>query len=204
VLVRYIGEEQDMRRRADMPSVQDASLVVRLRLGEREAMQQVYQLYKADVLRLVAAMLADEHAAWDALHDVFVSLARNAPHLAPDTNLKAYLLTAGANRARDFLAKSAPVTLDCEKIGQTPSLANDDPSTLATEKEDTRRLWRRIASLPQEQRIVLALHIFGGLTFKEIAEREQAPENTVQSRYRYAIEKMRLMLQEEAANEDRK
>ena len=88
-----------------MISAPEVELVERLRVGEHEAFQQVYQRYKKDVLGLVTAMLGDEHAAWDALHDVFVSLARNARNLAPDTNLKAYLLTAGANRARDFLRK---------------------------------------------------------------------------------------------------
>ncbi len=187
-----------------MTSVPEADLVERLRVGEHEAFQKVYERYKGNVLGLVAAMLGDEHAAWDVLHDVFVSLARNARNLAPDTNLKAYLLAAGANRARDHLAKCKPSALDCEIMDRIPSRGDEEPSSLAIGKEEAQRLWQEIATLPQEQRIVLALHIFGGFTFKEIAEKEGVPENTAQSRYRYAIEKLRRKFQEEAANEDRK
>ena len=51
-----------------------------------------------------------------------------------------------------------------------------------------------IRALPPEQREVIHLHVFEGLTFKEVALATGEPANTVASRYRYALEKLRLSL----------
>ena len=173
-----------------MDSPEDSRLVAQLRTGDREAFRQVYERHKGDVLALVTAMLGRPQEALDLLHDVFVSLARSAPSLWPNTNLKAYLLTAAANKARDHLRRSAPATMDAE-ANDPPGPQAADPLRVVTAEEEAQRLSRALASLPEEQRIVVALHVYGGLTFKEIAAREGEPENTVQSRYRYALEKLR-------------
>ena len=177
-----------------MKSCRETALVERLRAGEREAIRQVYEQFKADVLAIVTTVLGRREAAWDVLHDVFVSLARTAPNLAPDTNLKRYLVIAGANRARDHLAKRRGVSLDCEGLAELPSRAADEPSTVAAGPEDARRLWEKVVELPEEQRVVVALHVYGGLSLKEIATDEGISENTARSRYRYALQKLRANL----------
>ena len=72
----------------------------------------------------------------------------------------------------------------------------DDPSDAAARNEEAQQLWHAVGELPPEQRTVVALHIYGGLTFREIACSEGIPENTAQSRYRYAIEKLQRLLEE--------
>jgi RNA polymerase sigma-70 factor (ECF subfamily) len=51
-----------------------------------------------------------------------------------------------------------------------------------------------LRSLPEEQRSVAHLKLWGGLTFEEIAHTQNIPLNTAASRYRYAIEKLRTLL----------
>jgi RNA polymerase sigma-70 factor (ECF subfamily) len=60
--------------------------------------------------------------------------------------------------------------------------------------EDRLALETAIGRLPPEQREVLHLHGFAGLTFREIADLTGDPANTVASRYRYALEKLRAQL----------
>jgi RNA polymerase sigma-70 factor (ECF subfamily) len=55
--------------------------------------------------------------------------------------------------------------------------------------------------LPYEQREVFILHVQGDMTFQQIAEQIGASINTVQSRYRYGIEKLRSLLNTECENE---
>jgi RNA polymerase sigma-70 factor (ECF subfamily) len=55
---------------------------------------------------------------------------------------------------------------------------------------------RALASLPSEQRDVLALKLDAGLTFEEIAAALAMSPNTAASRYRYALEKLRAFLKE--------
>ena len=69
--------------------------------------------------------------------------------------------------------------------------STDDPVDVAIRDEETSRLWQAIASLPEEQRLIVALHVYGEMTFKEIAANEGISENTAQSRCRYAIEKLK-------------
>ena len=167
------------------------SMVARLKAGDQEAFGQVYERFKGDVLALAAAMLGQQDEAWDILHEVFVSLARAAPELAPESNLKAYLLTAAANRARDHLSKRRACSVGLDAALEVAGPKSDDPVRVALRDEEARRLWKGLASLPAEQRAVVALHIYGDQTFKEIAKSEGVSENTVQSRYRYGLQKIR-------------
>jgi RNA polymerase sigma-70 factor (ECF subfamily) len=53
-----------------------------------------------------------------------------------------------------------------------------------------------LANLPEDQRTVLVLKVWGGLTFPQIAETLEIPANTAASRYRYALDKLRILLAE--------
>ena len=136
-------------------------------------------------------MLGREDMAWDLLHDIFVSLASRAPQLAPDSNLRGYLLTLAANRVRDHVRKRRPRQIESDDIVDVHNCTLDDPAYLVAQKGEASRLWRAVRALPEEQRIVIALHIYQGLAFNEIAEHEGISENTARSRYRYALQKLR-------------
>jgi len=179
-------------------STDDVLAVRRLRAGDREAFAQVYERYKGDVLALVSTMLGRQEEAWDVLHDVFVSLARNAPRLWPTSDLKRYLLTAAANKARDRLKRRTHAATDLDAAPEPPGPPAEEPSRVVSTEEEAHRLRQAVASLPEEQRIVIALHVYGGLSFREIAAGEEVSENTVQSRYRYALEKLRRLCSGEA------
>ena len=56
------------------------------------------------------------------------------------------------------------------------------------------RLEEAVVQLPSEQREVVVLKIWGGLTFAQIAEQLEVPANTAASRYRYALTKLRETL----------
>ena len=68
------------------------------------------------------------------------------------------------------------------------------PLSRAIRDEDLRRLADALAMLPYGQREVVVLHLKGNLTFQEIAGVQEVSINTVQSRYRYGIDKLRSLL----------
>jgi len=157
----------------------------------------IYERYKRDVLTLSAALLGRRDGADDVLHDVFVSLAEALPHGQPVENLKGYLLTAAANRVRDRYRRAKRAAGPLDEAVPLPASKPGNPATLAAESEQAQHLWQSVLSLPDQQRDVVALKIYGGFTFREVAERTHASINTVQSRYRYALKKLRQMLQQE-------
>jgi RNA polymerase sigma-70 factor (ECF subfamily) len=178
-------------------SEEDWDLISAARSGDMAAFLRIYERYKSDVLTLAAALLGHKDGAEDVLHDVFVSLAEGLPHRQPPVNLKGYLLTSAANRVRDgFRRSKREARYQGEAVSSDPS-GDGSPAALAAESDRAQFLWRSVLSLPEEQREVIALKVYGGLTFKEVAERTGTPMNTVQSRYRYALEKLRATLQQE-------
>jgi RNA polymerase sigma-70 factor (ECF subfamily) len=176
---------------------EDRELVERLRQGDRDALRLIYEKHKHDLLRIGGCMAANWTDAEDCLHDVFVSLAANSARIRPDGNLKGYLVTAMANRSRDRLRarkRSHQIDevagrTDCELVA--PAI---DPAAAMFAAEADDRLYRAIASLPAEQRTVITLRLHGELTFEEIAQLENVSNNTIRSRYRYGLDKLRSSL----------
>ncbi|MHC4061591.1 MAG: RNA polymerase sigma factor [Planctomycetota bacterium] len=172
-----------------------------LRRGDRDALRRIYEKYIDDLLAVAASLLSDVHAAEDCVHDVFVSFAGvageafNIRH-----NLKGYLLSCVANRARDQLRKKPrePNRLVEESDGPATS---SEPAGKLIDCEESARLFDALAKLPYEQREVFVLHAQGDMKFREIANLLGVSTATVQSRYRYAIEKLRAFLRKENENE---
>jgi len=65
--------------------------------------------------------------------------------------------------------------------------------------EDMQRINDALAQIPYEQREVVTLHLKAGMKFREIARLQNGSVNTIQSRYRYGLEKLRLLLDDEVA-----
>lgn len=176
-------------------SKEDQVLVSAARSGDMAAFLKIYERYKRDVLTLSAALLGHRDGAEDVLHDVFVSLAEGLRHRQPPKNLKGYLLTAAANRVRDGFRKAKRHPGPLHEGAPLEASKPGNPATLVAESEQAKHLWESVLSLPDEQRDAIAFKVYGGLTFREVAERTGTSINTVQSRYRYGLEKLRQMLQ---------
>jgi len=173
--------------------VEDIILVKRLRHGDQNALRAIYLKYKDDMLTVAACLLADSAEAEDCLHDVFVRFAANAGDFRLRRSLKNFLITCIANRARDWLRQKARQPAALEQIPDPAGIATD-PERQGLESEESDRLIHALAELPPEQREVIVLHLQGELTFKLIASELGISINTVQSRYRYGIDKLRKLL----------
>jgi RNA polymerase sigma-70 factor, ECF subfamily len=175
----------------------DRLLVRRLQQGDRDALRIVYEQYKHDLLTIAACITTNRTEAEDCLHDVFVSLAINRTHVRNDGNLKGYLITSIANRARDRLRakKRRPMTGELDNRQGLPCAAKEtDPTATLVAEETDQQLYRAIAELPEEQRTVITLRLHGDLTFEEIGPMEGVSGNTIRSRYRYGLEMLRSLL----------
>ena len=153
----------------------------------------VYQKYKDDLLSIAHSLLNDYNAAEDAVHDVFVRFAQSIDNYRYNGNLKGYLATCMCNQIRDrFRAnKRQPVELE----ENTPVSAEvDPPYEHAMIIEESQRLRKALGVLPYLQREVITLHLHGEMTFKQIAQLQDASINTIQGRYRYGLDKLRTIL----------
>ncbi|MHC4559564.1 MAG: RNA polymerase sigma factor [Planctomycetota bacterium] len=183
--------------RIDMTNIlEDKLLVWEFKQGSSEALQRIYEKYAAHLVTVAATLLNDVNSAEDIVHDFFVSFSRSADKLKMQGRLKAYLTTCVVNLVRDNIRRRRRegATLDEAKSVRSTI---DGPELSAVNSEEQQQLSTAIGTLPYEQREALILHLQGGLMFKQIAKLQQVSTNTVWSRYRYALKKLRSLLNSE-------
>jgi RNA polymerase sigma-70 factor (ECF subfamily) len=174
-------------------AMEDKLLILRFRRGSTDALCRMYEKYEGVMLTVAAGLLNDVNAAQDAVHDVFVALAQSPERLRLAGSLRSYLTTCVANLARDRLRANkrraaSPPEFESQAEERTMPLSR------AIHDEEVRRLADALATLPYEQREVVVLHLKGDLTFRAIAAVQGTSLNTIQSRYRYGIDKLRSLL----------
>ncbi|UCG58705.1 MAG: hypothetical protein JSU70_04160, partial [Phycisphaerales bacterium] len=113
-------------------------------------------------------------------------------------SLKGYLLTCAANCARNRnRARLMHSRAGCMALKPECSHVNDPAQSIAC-NEQLQRLSEATAQLPYEQKEVVILHLHGAMTFETIARAQGISVNTAKSRYRYGLDKLRLILNEKA------
>ena len=175
--------------------LQEKILIIRYNRGDREALREIYTLYKDELVSLASALLHDKTSAEDTVHDLFARLIDRQDKLKITLNLRRYLLTAVVNGARQryHTRKRVPeCSLENESVPKVQT--SDSPETVILHQERQQRLAQALMTLPYDQREVVVLRHFSELTFKRIASLQQVSLNTVQGRYRYGLAKLRSFL----------
>jgi RNA polymerase sigma factor (sigma-70 family) len=180
--------------------IEDELLKWKFKHGSKDALQRIYEKYLNHLLTLAMALLNDAGQAEDVVHDVFVSFAGSAKDFKLTGNLKSYLTTCLINRARDRIRASrrGPMQLDA---AESISYNLNGPDQAIVSSEESQRLNRAIAQLPNEQREVIVLRLKSEMTFSQIAKLHNVSVNTIQGRYRYGLNKLRSVLNGEVENE---
>ncbi len=175
--------------------MEDKLLVLKCKRGSRDALGHIYQKYKTDLLILAMALLNEKDAAEDVVHDVFVTFVQAVEKFRLTGSLKGYLLTCVANCARNVNKAKHHQSVDLDEAESFGSVS-DEPKNSIIYNEELQQLSEAMANLSYEQREVIMLHFQAGMTFKNIAASLSIPVNTAKSRYRYGIDKLRLILNE--------
>lgn len=171
--------------------LKDRILIRQAKRGERRAFGQIYEKYRDTLLTVAMSLLADPELAHDVVQDVFVKFIESLDGFELRGQLRGYLATCVANRARDRLRQMARG--DCVEQDRR-DLLQTRPLDLAIQNEQLDRLAKALARLPYEQREIIALKVYGGLSFRAIARRRGICLGTVQSRYRYGLDQLRTQL----------
>jgi RNA polymerase sigma-70 factor (ECF subfamily) len=176
--------------------MKDRLLIWRFKCGSSDALCRIYEKYENYMLTIAVSLMNDISAAEDVVHDVFVSFAQSAARLRLNGNLRGYLTTCLANLARDRIRARRRQAIGLDKA-EPVSLNLNNPLHTLIGDEQLKLLSDAMAQLPYEQREVITLHLQGEMTFKAIAKSQNASINTIQSRYRYGLDKLRSLLDSE-------
>jgi len=190
--------------------IPDKLLVWQMNRGSMEAIGKIYGRYKDELVSLAVALGKDRSMGEDIVHDVFCAFVKEhfcltgaldkpgkPKRFKLTGSLRGYLSVCVANRARNLYRQNQrrPV-LGLDEIG-CQIHTETAPGCAMQGDEATRRLYRCLDKLPDEQREVIVLHVQHSIRFKEIAANSGSSINTIQSRYRYGMAKLHAMLESE-------
>jgi RNA polymerase sigma-70 factor (ECF subfamily) len=156
-----------------------------------DRLADLYDRFAGTLFRHAAMILADRSTAADAVHNVFVRLAKTG--LGGDVEWLAYLRRAVRNECYSVVRnrrRDIVVAVDAHLLELVEGVDDQPAQRLAIEQA--------LQQLPAEQREVVHLKVWEGMTFQEIADLTGESLNTAASRYRYATQKLRAILAEQA------
>jgi RNA polymerase sigma-70 factor, ECF subfamily len=173
----------------------EAELMARVAAGDADAFAAVYDRHARPVYSYLVAQLGRAAEAEEVCQEAFLSLWRHADRFDPRRGgVRGWLIgiarhqaidrqRAEARRARAETAAQAVAALEP---------AQDHVSRVGADRAEAARLRRVLGDLPPEQREVLLLVHYGGLSQREIAEVIGLPLGTVKSRLRLGLARVRL------------
>jgi RNA polymerase sigma-70 factor (ECF subfamily) len=164
--------------------------------GDPSAVGPLYDRYAPTALGLALKIVRDGEEAQDIVHDAFVAVVERAHQYRPERgSVAGWLVTTVRNLAVDRLRRrQRRATIARDELRHEPTPPSTDPeaeNVLATEIEAVRRA---LALLPPGQRETLEIAFYEGLSYPEIAARDQVPLGTVKSRAARALWALRAAL----------
>lgn len=174
--------------------LEDRLLVWKFKHGGKDAFCRLYEKYRDDLLKLAISLLNEADTAEDIVHDVFTSFICSAKQFRLTGSLKSYLATCVANRARN--ANRAQRRRQNPGLDRAQTEAPDSarPDRWIIISDEFKQLNDALAQLPYDQRETVLLRAQGGMKFRQIAKSQCVPIQTVQSRYRIGLDKLRSLL----------
>jgi|SRR5208283_1008941 len=160
---------------------------------QKPELERLYDGHAQALYAFLLNLTRDEADTRDLLQDLFVKLAREEQMLNGVRDERAFLIRLAHNAAIDLMRRrgTRAKTRDqfaAEIISPFAPAGNPDEQTFRA------GLAGALAGLPAEQRAVVHLKLWEGLTFERIAEALDIPLNTAASRYRYGLDKLRERL----------
>ena len=185
----------------------DEALMRRVASCDLEAFRALYDRYNSLVYSTTLRMVRDVYLAQDMVQEVFLRIWRKPEsYVAQRGRFAIWLTSVARNRAVDEIRSrgrryrhetASPEEQERELAGPD----QDDPALTAELTDQRRQILDALAELPVEQRQVIELAYFGGLTQQEIAQRLSLPLGTVKTRVRLGMRKLRVALAAAAGRE---
>jgi len=156
-------------------------------------LEELYDRFGDRTYHYLYIKLGSAGDAEDVLQEVFYRLTRYSIRLKFIRRPAAFVFQTARNEANRFLKKKIHEKNGCRKNTELCEIISTSIS--GPDEESVQILSASLAQLPEEQREIIVLKLFEGLTFKEIASACGLSINTAASRYRYAIAKLRSFME---------
>jgi RNA polymerase sigma-70 factor (ECF subfamily) len=188
--------------------VADEALLERFRSGDARAFEELMRRHRTGLYNFILRSVRQRETAEEILQDTWLRILQGAGDFQRASKFSTWAYTVARNLCIDHARKAS--LRKHPSLDQSGARGGDEGPTLGESVKDSRpqpdresvgrelqaRLADAIGSLPADQKEVFLLREYSDLPFKEIAAIVGAPENTVKSRMRYALERLQEALAE--------
>jgi RNA polymerase sigma-70 factor (ECF subfamily) len=185
----------------DHSPVTDEQLMLRVATGDASALEELYDRYVRQCFGLALRLVGNAEHAEEIVQEVFLKLwSQPSSYLPERGKFVSWLLTLVHHRCIDSLRKRSrsEVRLEDPTMGSILDVEPDpdpEPAAQLATLEERRVVRDALGQIPSNQRQVLELAYFGGLTQSQIAAKLNEPLGTVKTRVRMGLQNLRALLE---------
>ena len=194
--------------RISMPEIDDDQLMVKVKNGDISAFDTLVRKWEGNLYNFIYRRLRDHQWTEDARQEIFLRVCLSTKKYKPAGKFQAWLYKIALNHCKNELKKRkrsklnsgmnySPGEMNNEKQNHLESIVDPrpQPEDVMARNEIVNQIQNAINNLPEKQRIVIELYYYENLKFREIADILGCSKSTIESRMRYALEKLRNTLE---------
>ncbi|MFQ6606679.1 MAG: RNA polymerase sigma factor [Fidelibacterota bacterium] len=170
----------------------DHELIKKFQNGSEQAFDDLVRRHLTSVVSFFHSITGNIMEAEDLAQDVFLRLYRALKRFRFQAQFTTYLYRVNCNIANNYFKRNR--WKDLLHLDQAPDTALEEKDE--TRAYDHRQLWRTVATLPKQQRLVIMMRISQELPFKTIAEILQTSEGSVKVSYHHGVNKLKELLKQ--------
>jgi RNA polymerase sigma-70 factor (ECF subfamily) len=177
----------------------DVQLLAFIARGENWALSEIYDHYAGLVFSIALKILNDQASAEEIVQQVFTKVWRHARDYRVERGkFSTWVSTITRHQCIDELRRRRvrPIKDPSDRESLDRLAGNDDPARDAQDTFEQARVREALQQIPTQERIVIELAFWGGMTHREIALHCHSPLGTVKTRLRTGMQRLKLLLQE--------
>ncbi len=179
-----------------MTHERDEWLMSQAALGDQRCLEPLVRRYASPLLTFIRRMIGDEHRSEELFQDVFVAVWTRRKQYEFPRPFRAWLYAIAVNVCRAEFRRRRPtvVAFDQERLAPLPA-AIDPPGELAVATERATLVAAALVQLPAQERLVVTLRTWSGMSYAEIADVLGRAEATVRVHMHHGLTRLRDYLE---------
>ncbi|MFC5602018.1 RNA polymerase sigma factor [Sporosarcina koreensis] len=171
-------------------------LIQQVLAGDKQAYAHIINKYKNQLYATILRMTKNPQDAQDLVQDAFIKVYRNLGKYDASGSFSSWLYRVAINHCMDEFRKKRYSTIQVE-IDEAKVVNREHPEVVFLKKEKSRQLERLIATLPEDERLIILLRYVNEISYEEIGEVMDVPLSTVRNKLHRAKKKMRETVKRE-------